>query len=453
MDRRHFTAGMLAAAGGIVLGPWARVAEGALPVGAGAGSGSSMSHLSDLRVDGARLNGALEALARSSGGWGQANRRVAYSDEDLLGREQVREWMEGAGLSTRIDRAGNLLGTRPGSEPGLPPLMTGSHIDSVPDGGHFDGPLGVLAAVEVARLLRERGITLRHPLEVAVFANEEGGKTGSRALAGEVTRLDWDIPTASGHTIGEGTLRIGGDPDRVEEVERAAGSVASYVELHIEQGAVLERRGIPVGVVEGIVGIRRWNVQVEGEANHAGTTPMNARQDALVAAARFVDAVYRSVGGMDGSAVATVGRIEALPGAPNVIPGRVRLSLEVRDLALETIDRIREGVEELATGIGEATGTRFAFQPSYLSRPALCAPGIQDRVEASAHGLGLSTLRMPSGAGHDAQSIAVFAPAGMIFVPSVKGISHSPDEYTAPGDVVNGANVLLHTLLGLDATL
>jgi beta-ureidopropionase / N-carbamoyl-L-amino-acid hydrolase len=168
--------------------------------------------------------------------------------------------------------------------------------------------------VEVSRLLREAGVTLRHPLEVAVFANEEGGKTGSRALSGEVTGLEWDIPTASGHTIGEGTLRIGGNPDRVEEVRREPGSVAAYVELHIEQGAVLERRGIPVGVVEGIVGIRRWNVQVEGEANHAGTTPMDARRDAMVAAARFVDAVYRTVGGMPGSPVATVGRVEVSPG-------------------------------------------------------------------------------------------------------------------------------------------
>ena len=449
MDRRYFTGTMLTATGGLALG--ARGLLGAsLPVFPAVGR---LSQAPDLRIDGPRLNRSLEALAPSGGEWRGPNRRVAYSDADRVGREQLREWMEGVGLSTRVDAAGNLLGTLPGSVAGLPPLMMGSHIDSVPDGGHFDGPLGVLAAVEVVRRLREEGVTLRHPLEVANFANEEGGKTGSRAMSGEVTGLEWDIPTASGHTIGEGTLRLGGDPDRVAEVKRESGSLAAYVELHIEQGAVLERLGIPVGVVEGIVGIRRWNVEVEGVPNHAGTTPMDARQDAMVGAARFVDAVYRTVGGMPGSAVATVGRIEAFPGAPNVVPGRVRLSLEVRDLALETIDGIRLEVGALAEEIGAETGTRFAFQPFYLSRPAPCAPLVQDRVVAAAGTLGLASRRMPSGAGHDAQSIAAFAPVGMIFVPSAKGISHSPDEFTAPGDVENGGNVLLHTLLGLDAEL
>ena len=441
MDRRRFTGTMLAAGGGLALGP------------RGLWGAATPSPLADLRIDGLRLNRSLEALATSGGEWGGANRRVAYSDADRVGLEQLREWMEGVGLTTRVDAVGNLLGTLPGSVPGLPPLMMGSHIDSVPDGGHFDGPLGVLAAVEVVRRLREEGVTLRHPLEVANFANEEGGKTGSRAMSGEVTGLEWDIPTASGHTIGEGTLRLGGDPDRVAEVKRESGSLAAYVELHIEQGAVLERLGIPVGVVEGIVGIRRWNVEVEGVPNHAGTTPMDARQDAMVAAARFVDAVYRTVGGMPGSAVATVGRIEAFPGAPNVVPGRVRMSLEVRDLALETIDGIRGEVGALAEEIGAETGTRFAFQPFYLSRPAPCAPLVQDRVAAAAAHMGLTSRRMPSGAGHDAQSIAAFAPVGMIFVPSVQGISHSPDEFTAPGDVENGGNVLLQTLLGLDAGL
>ena len=447
MDRRTFTGTMLTAAGGLALGP-----RGLQATAAGAPDRfAPASLLSDLRIDGLRLNRSLEALAVSGGEWGGPNRRVAYSDADRAGREQLREWMEGVGLATRIDAAGNLIGSLPGSEPGLAPLMMGSHIDSVPDGGHFDGPLGVLAAVEVVRRLREEGITLRHPLEVANFANEEGGKTGSRAMSGEVTGAEWDLPTASGHTIGEGTLRLGGDPDRVGEVRRERGSLAAYVELHIEQGAVLERLGIPVGVVEGIVGIRRWNVEVSGVPNHAGTTPMDARQDAMVGAARFVDTVYRTVRGMPGSAVATVGRLEVFPGAPNVVPGRVRLSLEVRDLALETIDGIRLELGALAEEIEAETGTRFAFESFYLSRPAPCAPVVQEGVAAAAGTLGLASRRMPSGAGHDAQSIAVFAPVGMIFVPSVQGISHSPEEFTTPEDVENGGNVLLHTLLELDA--
>lgn len=404
-----------------------------------------------LRVDVDRLNASIQHLGRigalSEGGIG----RAAFTDADREARAQTLEWMAQAGLDTVIDAAGNLVGRRPGTRAELPPLMLGSHIDSVPRGGIYDGPVGSLAAIEIARRLDEEAIDLNHPLEVVVFSNEEAGKTGSRAMAGEVNSAELALPAAAAATLREGLRSIGGDPDRLAEVVRGPGDVAGYLELHIEQGGVLEAEGIPIGVVEGIVGIRRWSVRIEGMANHAGTTPMPARRDALVAASRFINDVYQSTLERPGSAVATVGRIEAIPGAPNVIPGEVRLSLEIRDLSMETIDAMYEEFRSRGDALAEATGTTFSWQPFYLSRSALMTDALEGAVEDAARSLGLASRRMPSGAGHDAQSVARFAPAGMIFVPSRGGISHSPDEYTAPEQIGQGADVLFQALLTLDA--
>jgi N-carbamoyl-L-amino-acid hydrolase len=329
--------------------------------------------------------------------------------------------------------------------------MFGSHIDSVPEGGNYDGPVGLIGAIEVAQTLAENNIVTRHPLEVAVFQNEEGGKTGSRVLDGEFAERELDIVTASGRTIGEGIRLLGGDPTRLAEARRQPGDVAAFLELHVEQGAILDREQISIGVVEGIVGIKRWNVTVEGFANHAGTTPMDNRQDALLAAARFILAVNEVVTDMPGAQVGTVGRIQAEPGAPNVVPGRVVVSLEVRDLDMAKIDRIFQAVRAAGLGIGQDSGTTFAFDEFYVSRSAPTHERIRQLVQDAAAELGLDSRRMPSGAGHDAQSIARFAPIGMIFVPSVAGISHSPREFSRPEDIAAGVNVLLRTLLELDA--
>ncbi len=403
-----------------------------------------------LRVDGERLNGRLAELARFGANDAGGLDRVAFSDADVEARAWVSELMRGAGLDVSVDVAGNLWGRRPGTDPGLAPLVLGSHIDSVPNGGNYDGQVGSMGAVEVAWTLADAGYATRHPVHFVVFPNEEGGKTGSRALAGEVLPAELDIVTASGFTIGEGLARIGGTPERLGEAARGAGSIAGFLELHVEQGAELDRRDLDIGVVQGIVGIERWNVSVAGEANHAGTTPMAERHDAMVAAARFVDMVYTTVRSWPGTQVATVGRLEAEPGVPNVIPGKVTLSLEVRDLSMDKIEEVFRQLEGRATEIGREMGTSFSFARFYVSEAAPTAPRIQDLVDASARGLGLSTLRMPSGAGHDAQSMAHLGPVGMIFVPSIGGISHAPAERTEPTDVTNGADVLLHTLLALD---
>jgi len=377
--------------------------------------------------------------------------RVAYSDFDREGRSLASGWMREAGLEVTIDEAANLVGTRAGSEPGLPPLVMGSHIDTVPSGGNYDGTVGSLGAIEVAHALWESGIRTRHPIEVILFQNEEGGKTGSRALSGELELKELALTTLAGKTIGEGIRFLGGDPERLAEVVRGPGRMAAYLELHVEQGGILDRDRIDVGVVEGIVGIKRYDVAFEGFANHAGTTPMRDRQDALVAAARFVDAVYRTVSARPGRSVGTVGRIQASPGAPNVIPGRAALTLELRDLQMDVIDSLFDELGAIARVIARDTRTTATLQEFYVSRAAPTDERLRRVIEEAARGLGLSTLRLPSGAGHDAQSLASLCPMGMIFVPSVGGISHSPKELTKPEDVVNGVNVLSSALLKVDA--
>ena len=435
MDRRHFNG--LAATGlmGLNLRPQAW-----------------FDFLSDqnLEVDGPRLNQRMRRLESFGANAAGGIDRVAFSDANI----EALDWMAGllveSGFSPSIDFAGNLIARKPGSSPELPSIMLGSHIDSVPGGGNYDGQVGSMGALEVAATLADAAYTTRHPLEISIFSNEEGGKTGSRALAGEVETFELDIVTASGFTIADGIQRLGGNPDRLEELRRRDGSVEAFLELHIEQGAVLDADEIDIGVVEGIVGIMRWTVIVDGSTNHAGTTPMDRRADAMVGAARFIDLVHTTARRMPGRQVATVGRLEAEPGAPNVIPGRVTMTLEIRDLSMEGIERVFNEISGNSVRITEETGTRFSFQRFYTSRAAPTALWIREIIETSAQGLSLSTHRMPSGAGHDAQSIALFAPVGMIFVPSVAGVSHAPDEHTIPQDIVNGANVLLQTLLELD---
>ena len=401
-------------------------------------------------VDGDRLNAMLADLQRFGGTGDGGTSRLAYSDDDLAAREYAAGVMERAGLEVSVDLVGNLIGRRPGTDPAALPIIVGSHIDTVPQGGSYDGHVGSVAAMEVALTLHDRGIALRHPLEVIVFPNEEGGKTGSRALVGRVLPFELDVVTASGYTIGEGIVRIGGDPARLAEAQREPGSMAGFFELHIEQGAFLEADRIQIGVVEGIVGIRRWGVTVTGMQNHAGTTPMPQRRDALVAAADLILAVNEVANTMPGRQVATVGRIEAVPGAPNVVPGVVRATIEIRDLEMDKISLIFTEIERRARAIETAREVTIALEPFYESLAAPTDPRFRDMVEASAAALGYSHTRMPSGAGHDAQSMAELGPVGMIFVPSRNGISHSPDEYTAPDDITRGANVLLGSVLALD---
>lgn len=408
----------------------------------------------DLRVDGDRLNQRFVDLARFGKNAEGGMDRVAFSDADIESRPYLKKSMEAAGLEVHVDEAGNIFGRRPGSDSSLPPIVFGSHTDSVPNGGMYDGPVGSLCAIEVAHALNENEVTTRHPLEVVILTDEEGGLVGSKALIGKLSAAALQQVSHSGKTIAEGITALGGDPAALENMVRSQGDVAAYIEVHIEQGRILDSEKIDIGVVEGIVGISWWDVTIEGSANHAGTTPMNLRQDALLAAAELVLAVNRVVTSVPGAQVGTVGRINAEPGVPNVIPGTVEMSLELRDLSEDKVDALFESIEKEAAAIAGKTGTTISFSPIETSAlPALTDPRVREAIAESAEKLGLSSKLMPSGAGHDAQSMAQICPIGMIFIPSVDGISHSPKEYSRPGDIENGANVLLHTILEIDRGL
>lgn len=403
-----------------------------------------------LRVNAERLQERIDHLARI-GGSPRGVTRLAFTEADLSGRAYVTRLMQEAGLEVRVDDAGNLSGRLPGGSPGLAPIVLGSHIDTVPLAGAYDGVLGVMAAIECVQVLGENGIRTRHPLEVIVFANEEGGLTGSRALAGRLNAQALEESSRSGMSIRQGIAALGGNADRISRAIRRPGEVKAYLELHIEQGGSLESEGTDIGIVEGFVGIRWWDVTVTGFANHAGTTPMNARQDALLAAARLVIAVNRAATSLPGRQVATVGRITAEPGAPNVIPGRVELSLELRDLAKPKLDRVFQEIRRRARLIGKETNTGIEFNEIDIGvEPTLTDPNLQDIIRKMGEAMGLSYARLPSGAAHDAQNMASIAPSALIFVPSVGGVSHSPREYTRPRDVANGANLLLQTLIRVD---
>lgn len=378
--------------------------------------------------------------------------RLAYSDADRSGRQYIMGLMRDAGLEVRVDTAGNIIGRREGTEPDLPVIMFGSHIDSVPGGGNYDGDVGVIGAIEVVELMREQGVRTRHPLEIVSFTDEEGGLIGSRAMIGHLGESTLDVVSHSGLTIREGIRTVGGDPDRLEQAVRRPGDLKAFIELHIEQGAILHEEDIDIGVVEGIVGIRWWDVTIEGSANHAGTTPMNRRRDAMVSAAEYILAVNRIATTTPGRQVATVGRLRAEPGAPNVIPGEVVLSLEIRDLDAGKIRQIFDRIRQEGGRIADARSTPIRYDELDVASPPAPTDERMRRIIANAADeLGLSFRLMPSGAGHDAQNMAQIAPTGMIFVPSVDGISHSPREFTPAGDMANGASVLYRSVMAIDA--
>lgn len=399
------------------------------------------------------MEARIEALSRYGLNEHGGSGRVAFSTHDREAREYFAGLMREAGLAVRVDAAANLIGRREGRRDDLPPIMFGSHIDTVPNGGKYDGCVGSIGALEAIELLNEHGIVTEHPLEVIVFADEEGGLTGSRAFVGALGEEALEVVGHSGKTIRDGIRYLGGDPSRLAEAAHGNGDVAAFLELHIEQGGTLEARDTDIGVVEGIVGIEWWEVVIEGFANHAGTTPMKGRRDAVLAGSRLALAVNEIVTAEEGAQVGTVGRFTAEPGAPNVIPGRAVLSLELRDLSSEKIWRLFAAIERRAAGIASDTGTKIRFRHlDVAAEPALTDERIQETIASAAESLGLSHVRMPSGAGHDAQDMARIAPTGMIFVPSRDGISHSPHEFTSAEDMANGASVLVESILAIDGS-
>jgi len=405
----------------------------------------------DLKVNGQRIVNRITELSKYGMDEQGHGYRVAFTRGDIEGRAWFMEQMRGAGLEPIIDAAGNIVGKRMGKNPSLKPIAFGSHIDMVPDGGNYDGPLGSISALEVIELLNENKMMTEHPLEVIIFSNEEGGTIGSMAMAGGLTKEGLQQKSQSGLTMAEGIKAIGGNPDRIESCVRKKGDLYAWLELHIEQGGILEKENLQIGVVEGIVGIVHWEVMVEGFANHAGTTPMNMRQDALLASAQFIIAVNEVINAVKGNQVGTIGKIGLTPNAYNVVPGKVVMGLEIRDLSADKIEMLFREIEKRAASIATKSKTTISFKrQANESKPALTDKTLQQAINASAKALGFSTKFMQSGAGHDSQEIAAIAPVAMIFVPSVGGISHSYKEFTKAVDVSNGANVLLHTILAID---
>lgn len=412
---------------------------------------SVFSQTKEIKVNQDRMESRIFELAKFGKDANDKGYRVAFTKGDIEARTWYMSLMKKAGLDVNIDHAGNIIGKRKGKNSLLKPIAFGSHIDMVPDGGNYDGCVGSIGGLEIMEVLNENNIVTEHPLELIIFSNEEGGTIGSIAMAGHMTAEGLKQVSQSGLTMAEGIKAIGGNPDSIQYSIRKKGDLKAFFELHIEQGGILEKENLQIGIVEGIVGIVHWEVVAEGFANHAGTTPMNMRQDALLASSKLIVAVNEVINSVKGNQVGTVGKITVLPGAYNVIPGKVIFGLEIRDLSAEKIEMLFLEIEKRAATIATDSKTKISFtRQANDSKPALTDKALQQNIFASVKELGLTSKFMQSGAGHDAQEISLIAPVAMIFVPSVGGISHSPKEFTKAADMANGANVLLQTILKID---
>jgi allantoate deiminase len=404
-------------------------------------------------VDGERLWRRLSELAeigkRESGGV----TRLSFTDEEWSAKDLVASFMQEAGLAVSEDAVGNLFGRREGSDPNAPAVLVGSHVDSVYDGGNFDGPLGVLAGIEVAQAMEEGGVETDHPVEVVAFTDEEGarfsfGMIGSRALAGTLSEGDLQHQDADGISIADAMRKCDLDPARIGEAARPRDSLACYLELHIEQGRVLEDEDLPVGVVTGIAAPVWRKVVFEGGTGHAGTAPMQLRRDALAAAAEVVGIVEEEASAT-GTSVGTVGQLGVEPGGINIIPGRVEISLDLRDIDEDKRNQIEERILERSRRVCEGRGVGFETEVLQRMTPVSCSETVRGTIQAACEGLGLGTRNLASGAAHDGMQLAGLCPVGMVFVRSREGVSHSPDEWSSKKDCVVGADVLYHATLDL----
>jgi len=417
-----------------------------------------MARPTNLPVDPARIAEVIDGLARLTEP-GRPYTRRAFTALFPAGRDFLLEKFRAAGLETRIDAAGNLIGRRAGRKPGSGTIMLGSHSDTVPDGGRYDGIAGVAVALEVARALADKGIALDHDLEIVDFLAEEVSIfgvscIGSRGMAG-VLPEDWLSRESNGLTLEEGIREAGGDPARI--AAEARRDIAAFLELHIEQGPVLESGALDIGVVTAIAGITRIEIVVEGRADHAGTTPMGRRADALAAAARLVtgiEALATSLSEGPGHFTATVGEFSIEPNAANVVPSRARLLIDARAEERAAMDLFAASVDRLAEQVARETGTTAA-PPRRISdnMPTPGDPLVLDVLDAACEAVGARHRRMASGAGHDTAFMAKVTRAAMIFVPCLGGRSHAPEEFAETNDIALGAAVLFNAVIQLDETL
>jgi allantoate deiminase len=404
-------------------------------------------------IDADRLWFRLSELAEIGKADGGGVTRLSFTEEERATKDLVASYMREASLAVREDVAGNLIGRREGSAGDTPTILTGSHVDSVRNGGDFDGPLGVLGAVEALQAMDERGVETERPVEVVAFTDEEGarfsfGMIGSRATAGTLTPEHLANEDENGVLIAEAMRASGLDPGRIGEAARAPSSVYAYVELHIEQGRILESENLPVGVVTGIAGPAWLRFNLAGEASHAGTTPMNLRRDALAAAAAVIGRIEREAA-RNGTSVGTVGQLELSPGGINIIPGQVTFSLDLRDIDEGVRNEVEARIMHEAALLCEKRGVELETKTIQRLPPVPCSALVRDAAWEACETLGFEPFGLASGAGHDGMHLAELCPIGMIFVRSKDGLSHNPAEYSSKDDCAAGAKVLYRTLLKL----
>ncbi len=404
------------------------------------------------RIDIDRLRRTMETLGSIGRDSTCGITRYAFSREDLAARELLVQMFTEAGLTVRVDAAGNIFGRREGRDSKLPALLTGSHIDTVPTGGMFDGALGVLAALECIATLEDLSIETRHPIEVVSFSDEEGvrfqkGLLGSKAFMGQPLEAFREAVDIWGTPFDDVLEQAGFDSSRLAEARRQPGTVLAFIELHVEQGQVLELAGAQVGIVEGIVGIGRLRITFKGTANHAGTTPMALRKDALLCASELVLKVEVIATEQGAGVVGTVGSLRVNPGVANIVPGLVTLTVEFRALDQEVLQRCLRGALAAARAIAERRDVEMLHEVLVRTEPVRMDERIRATLEDSASHVGASSLTMPSGAGHDAMVIAQGIPTAMLFAPSRNGISHSPAEWTEWEHAAMATEVLLEAVI------
>jgi N-carbamoyl-L-amino-acid hydrolase len=409
----------------------------------------------ELAVDCPRLQADIETLSSIGRAADGGLYRMAFSAGDRAARDWFCGRIEAAGLTVYTDPAGNIHG-RLNWNDGAPSVMTGSHLDTVPGAGALDGALGVMCGLEALRVLKESRVPLRSPLEVVAFSDEEGrfgGMIGSQAMCGRLTpETIHNARDLNGVSLTDAMAECGLNAMDALRAQRPAGSIRAFLELHIEQGPVLDRQGLSIGVVDAITGLFKWNVSLTGVANHAGTTPMDMRRDAfqgLVEIAGEIPRLLEEHGTVRSRA--TIGRVELVPGAANVVPGRAEFSLEVRDTDAEVLAELADAFRRALSAIARRRELMFEFDVLSELTPVKCDDLVINAVSQSIEAAGLEGMRMPSGAAHDTQIMAGMVPAGMIFVPSKEGRSHSPAEWTAWEDIFTGARVLVNSLRRLSA--
>ena len=406
-----------------------------------------------LKVNLERLKSTLLELSRI--GFNEADKgiyRVGFSEADMAARRWLKDLLESEDFRPRMDGAGNVYARL--GDPDRPTVTLGSHLDTVPAGGMFDGALGVVAALEVLRTCREQQVDLVWPLELLATSEEEGrygGMLGAQAIAGDLTPgIILNMHDADGNMLSDAMTAAGMDPIGALDARRLPETMRAFLELHIEQGPVLEKLDRTIGVVDGISGVFKWIVRLIGKADHAGTAPMNMRSDAFMGLADFAHEIPRIIdeNGTDRSRL-TVGKVELKPGSPHTIPGEALFTLVGRDSDEDAMNELGTACRKSLRAIARRHNLRFEHEQISWLAPMSCDPGLVEMLERQAAALGLSFVRMPSGAGHDTQFLAEITRAGLVFVPSVGGVSHSPDEWTHWSDVESGANLLLNAAVAL----